>query len=49
MELREKISDVCSLISPKVWPIVWQLMYGEPLIEVVSDEDPVEKSRAVTA
>jgi hypothetical protein len=38
---REKISDVCSLDSPKVWPIVWQLMYAEPLVEVVSDEDPL--------
>jgi hypothetical protein len=35
---REKISDVCSLENPKVWPIVWQLMHAEPLIEVVSDD-----------
>ena len=35
---REKISDVCSLENPKVWPIVWHLMYAEPLIEVVSDD-----------
>jgi hypothetical protein len=34
---REKVSDVCSLENPKVWPIVWQLMHAEPLIEVVSD------------
>jgi hypothetical protein len=34
---REKISDVCSLENPKIWPIVWQLMHAEPLIEVVSD------------
>jgi hypothetical protein len=35
---REKISDVCSLENPKVWPIVWQLMHAEPLIEVVTDD-----------
>jgi hypothetical protein len=35
---REKISDVCSLENPKIWPIVWQLMHAEPLIEVVSDD-----------
>jgi hypothetical protein len=38
---REKISNVCSLHNPKVWPIVWQLMYAEPLVEVVSSEDPL--------
>jgi hypothetical protein len=38
---REKISDVCGLDSPKVWPIIWQLMHAEPLIEVVSSEDPL--------
>ncbi|HKG31175.1 MAG TPA: hypothetical protein VKA91_07870 [Nitrososphaeraceae archaeon] len=38
---KEKISDVCSLHNPKVWPIVWQLMYAEPLVEVVSSEDPL--------
>ena len=36
---KEKVSDVCSLASPKVWPIVWQLMHAEPLIEVVSSGD----------
>jgi hypothetical protein len=38
---REKISYVCNLDSPKVWPIVWQLMYAEPLVEVVSADDPL--------
>jgi hypothetical protein len=38
---KEKVSEVCSLHNPKVWPIVWQLMYAEPLIEVVSSEDPL--------
>jgi hypothetical protein len=52
---REKISDVCSLDSPKVWPIVWHLMYAEPLVEVVSSEDPLvlrwkeENGRVATA
>jgi hypothetical protein len=38
---KEKVSDVCSLDNPKVWPIVWQLMHAEPLIEVVSSGDPL--------
>jgi hypothetical protein len=51
---REKISDVCSLHNPKVWPIVWQLMHAEPLIEIVSVEDPLvfrwkENGRVATA
>jgi len=33
---KEKIHDIFSLSNPKVWPIVWQLIYAESLIEVVS-------------
>jgi hypothetical protein len=37
---KEKVSDVCSLDSPQIRPIVWQLMHAERLVEVVL-EDPL--------
>jgi hypothetical protein len=41
---REKIpegGEIVSMDNPRLWPIVWQLMHAEPLVEVVSDEDPL--------